>query len=126
MSKMTKEELKKRKAELKKIVHAEIIKREVMQFRLEPENIDRLYRIAAQKRKPAGTLVREWIIDRIDDEQKTKVSRASASNASSVVTAFDLAIDRLKSELQKPLDELNKRMYIVEGMARKTEQTRHK
>ena len=48
MSKMTKEELKKRKAELKKLVHAEIVRREVLQFRLEPENIDRLYRIAAK------------------------------------------------------------------------------
>jgi hypothetical protein len=126
MSKMTKEELKKRKAELKKIVHAEILKREVMQFRLEPENIDKLYRLAASKRKPVGTLVREWIIDRINAELKDKVNKPVSSDTKLAVNTFDLAMDKLKSELQKPLDELNRRMYIIEDMARKAEQSRHK
>lgn len=63
MGKMTKSELKRRKAELKQMVHADIVKREVMQFRLEADNIERLYGIAIQKRKPVGTLVREWVTE---------------------------------------------------------------
>lgn len=121
MSKMTKEQLKRRKAELKKIVHAEIIKREVMQFRLEPENIEKLYRIAAQKRKPVGTLVREWIVERINLEPMSKTSRSVALGTESALTAFDLAINKLRAEIQEPLIELSKRMCIVEDMARHTE-----
>lgn len=118
---MTKEELKRRKAELKKIVHAEMIKREVMQFRLEPENIEKLYRIAAQKRKPVGTLVREWIVERINLEAMSKTGKSVALDTGSLLTAFDLAINKLRSEIQQPLTELSKRMGIVEDMARHNE-----
>ena len=121
MSKMTKEELKRRKAELKKIAHAEIIKREVMQFRLEPENIEKLYRIAAQKRKPVGTLVREWMIERINTEPISKTGKSIARDSGTALAAFDLAIDKLRSEIQEPLIELGKRMSIVEEMARHNE-----
>jgi PHD/YefM family antitoxin component YafN of YafNO toxin-antitoxin module len=68
MAKIAKNELSKRKAELKRMVRADIVKREVMQFRLESDNIEKLYGLAVKKRKPVGTLVREWITERINAE----------------------------------------------------------
>ncbi len=103
MSKMTKEELKKRKAELKKLVHAEIVRREVLQFRLEPENIDRLYRIAAKKRKPVGTLIREWMIEKINLEaQETNIYQAVTPD----YLLLNVIRDKLQSGLEKSLEEI--------------------
>jgi hypothetical protein len=120
---MNRDELQKRKDELKQIVHADIVRREVMQFRLEPDNIEKLYRIAANKRKPVGTLVREWITDRINSELNEDVSSSDQTNTSPELIN---AVYKLREELQKPLDELNKRMCVFESLANKLEQSQNK
>ena len=120
---MDRDELQKRKDELKQIVHADIVRREVMQFRLEPDNIEKLYRIATEMRKPVGTLVREWITDRINSELKENVSNADQPNASPELID---AVYKLREELQKPLDEINKRMCVFESIANKLEQSQNK
>lgn len=103
---MKKDDLKKRKSELKELVHAEVLRREVMQFRLEPDNIEKLYQIALTKRKPVGTLLREWIVERITLELGTEPIHQSGE--------LDKAIAALKYDLQKPLDEINQRMTVFE------------
>jgi hypothetical protein len=119
MSKMTATQLQKRKAELKKMVHAEIVRREVMQFRLEPENIEKLYQVAVKKRRPVGTLVREWVTEKINNELeaagKVKSIRSSAGTQELSIT-----------ELQKPLEELKERISIFEAAARRIERMQAK
>ncbi len=102
MGRMTKQELQKRKAELKRMVHADIVRREVMQFRLEPENIERLYQIAVKKRKPVGTMIREWVTDRIT----TELSPAKAEVLS-------------LNDIRQPLQEIKERITIFEAAAKK-------
>jgi hypothetical protein len=119
MGKMTKEQLQKRKAELKKLVHAEITKREVMQFRLEPENIDKLYQIALKQRVAVGTLVREWIIERINAELKQGQDHGLPPAKSKDDQSMHLAIAKLRSELREPLDEIMARVSVLENITQR-------
>lgn len=122
MGKMTKDELQRRKAELKKMVHADVVKREVMQFRLEPENIERLYKVALKKRKPVGTLIREWVSQRIESELGGQMQGTTDAEA----TSLDLAIERLRSDLRAPLDEIKERISVFETIAQRLEQPKKK
>ncbi|HEY9871324.1 MAG TPA: hypothetical protein V6D08_19350 [Candidatus Obscuribacterales bacterium] len=69
MPKMTKERLAKRKAAMAARARAEVAKTEIVQFRLDADNISRLYEFATALRKPVGTLVREWVLERMASEQ---------------------------------------------------------
>lgn len=114
MKKMSKQELQKRKAELKKMVHADVVRREVMQFRLEPESIEKLYKIAVKKRKPIGTIIREWINERIEaeliDPGTTKTRAKSLSYR----------------DLRTPLEEIKERIFVCETIANKLENSKNK
>ncbi len=119
MGKMTKEQLQKRKAELKKLVHAEITKREVMQFRLEPENIDKLYQIALKQRIAVGTLVREWIIERINAELNHGKAAKLPPAKSKDNQSMDVVLAKLRSELKEPLDEIMARISTLETITQR-------
>jgi len=69
MPKMTKEELAKRKADMSARARAEVAKTEILQFRLDADNISRLYEFATELKKPVGTMVREWVLERMAAEQ---------------------------------------------------------
>lgn len=55
-------------AKLRKEAQERIVKNEVMKFRLESETLERLLLLAKKLNKPAGTLVREWVIEKLSDE----------------------------------------------------------
>ena len=62
---MDKRELEKRKAEMTNRARAEVAKTEIVQFRLDPTNILRLYELAEKSKKPLGTMVRNWVLERM-------------------------------------------------------------
>jgi hypothetical protein len=68
MPKVTREQATKMRAKLKNQARSEIARKEVVQFRLEPDAIEQLYDIAGKRRKPVGTLIREWIMERLQVE----------------------------------------------------------
>ena len=47
---------------------AEVAKTEIVQFRLDPTNILRLYELAEKSKKPLGTMVRNWVLERMASE----------------------------------------------------------
>lgn len=49
--------------QLRAASRAELAKKEVVQFRMDTEDLQRLYQVCAQRKKPVGTLVREWVLD---------------------------------------------------------------
>jgi hypothetical protein len=55
-------------AKLKKKARNYLIKTEVMQFRLDQETYRALFSIAENRQRPVGTLVREWITERVKVE----------------------------------------------------------
>ncbi len=50
---------------------AELAKTEVVQFRMDTDDLQRLYRVCALNKKPVGTLVREWVLERTGRESTT-------------------------------------------------------
>jgi hypothetical protein len=65
---MNKAELQKRKTAMAARAKAEIAKSGIVQFRFEPANILKLYEASAKCKKPVGTMVREWVLERLQQE----------------------------------------------------------
>ncbi len=84
MSKLSKEEIEKRGRRMQQEALKSVAKREQLNIRMDEENIYRLYEFAKLKGKPVGTLVREWIVERLDLEQQPR-------DAKSVRLANDVA-----------------------------------
>lgn len=80
-SKISEAELKRRKAELGQLARKELAKTEIMRFRMEPRDILRLFDIAKQKRQHTGSMVRQWVLERMEIESHPG---ARASNVSAV------------------------------------------
>lgn len=69
MSKVTKKELAKRKNEMTQRARADVAKTEIMQFRLDTDTIQKLYEHADKAKMPVGTMVRQWVMDRLTIEE---------------------------------------------------------
>ena len=68
--------------------HRRVVKTEVMKFRLEAKNLERLLTVAYQCNKPVGTLVREWVIEKLDEAEHS-------INPSAEKTAIGIIADSL-------------------------------
>src|ERR1700733_14196359 len=69
MTKMSPEERRKRRNKVASEALESVAKSEQFNFRVDADTIRRLYGIAGEQRKPVGALVREWILDRLQQEQ---------------------------------------------------------
>jgi hypothetical protein len=70
MSKLSKEEVERRGRRLQQKALKSVAKTEQLNLRMDEANIYRLYTLAKNKRKPVGTMVREWIVERLDLEKQ--------------------------------------------------------
>jgi len=83
MSKLSKEEIEKRGRRMQQEALKSVAKTEQLNIRMDESNIVRLYDLARIKRKPVGTMVREWIVERLDCEEQ-----APSSADESIVVEF--------------------------------------
>ena len=65
---MNKRQLEKRKAEMTARAKAELAKTEIVQFRLDRKSIMILFKLTEKYRKPLGAMVREWVLERMQQE----------------------------------------------------------
>ncbi len=70
MPKMTKEQLDKRKADMTKRARSEVAKTGMVQFRVDEDSINKLYDHAAKVKMPIGTMVRQWVLERLAQEER--------------------------------------------------------
>jgi hypothetical protein len=54
------------------VSRAELAKREVVQFRMDTDDLQKLFQVCALNKKPVGTLVRDWVIERTEHELSAK------------------------------------------------------
>jgi len=94
-------ELRTRIGKVRQKARAYLVKTEVIQFRLDENTYDNLFRIAERIQKPVGTLVREWVTEKVKQELLTKKERNKFENVE-VATIGDVLA------LQKQIDELRK------------------
>lgn len=69
MAKISPEERQRRRDRVAAEALESVAKSEQFNFRVDAETIKQLYAIAGEQRKPVGALVREWIVDRLHQEQ---------------------------------------------------------
>lgn len=72
MSKLTNKEILKRRKRMQEDALKSVAKTEQLNIRMDEDNIYRLYNIAGRAGRPVGTMVREWIIDRIKLEERAQ------------------------------------------------------
>lgn len=70
MSKLSKEEIAARRKRMQEEALKSVAKTEQLNIRIDENSIQDLYSIAALQGKPVGTMVREWIIERLKSEQQ--------------------------------------------------------
>jgi hypothetical protein len=97
--------------------HKRVLKDEVLKFRLESETLDRLLKLAYKLNTPVGTLVRSWIIERLDEEENGQ--RETPEIAAISIIALSLAEQGIL-----PDDEMARINKILSGKKRKTLFTR--
>lgn len=100
MAKMTPEELSKRKRETLLQARAEVAKTGMVQFRIDEESIQRLYDRASELKKPIGTMVREWVLERLAAEDGRSTS-ATTKLYEDIMTSINSRFDRLEEVLVK-------------------------
>lgn len=69
MGKISKEEIAARRKAMQEEALRSVAKTEQLNIRIDEQSIQRLYMIAGPLGKPVGTMVREWILDRLHSEE---------------------------------------------------------
>jgi hypothetical protein len=70
MSKLSKEEIAARRKRMQEEALRSVAKTEQLNIRINETSITRLYALAVKQSKPVGTMVREWILDRLLTEEQ--------------------------------------------------------
>lgn len=94
MAKLTREQLDARRTANQQEALRSIAKTEQLNLRIDSEGIERLYEMSGKVGKPVGTMVREWITERLDQEE------AGAEKTPAVALAI---IQQKVSQLQQTL-----------------------
>ncbi|SRR5579885_1086033 len=55
--------------EMRQAARADVAKRCVLHVRIDEPSILELYAVAASKKQPIGTMIREWLLERLEQER---------------------------------------------------------
>lgn len=88
---MNKIDKKKAVAELRHAASERIVKSEIMRFRLEEPTFRRLEETAFKLKKQSSTLVREWVIEKLDEIERN-------GSATPTITAISIITDSLAEQ----------------------------
>lgn len=94
MSRLTKEEIAARRKRMQSEALASVAKTEQLNIRIDEDSIVRLYKLAGKESKPVGTMVREWILDRLRAEERPG-GIDPLQKLTELVSVLNAKIDRL-------------------------------
>ena len=66
--------------EMKQAARQDIAKRCILHFRIDEASILELYEIAGIKKQPIGALLREWMLERLDEEKGNLKQKKTSQN----------------------------------------------
>jgi predicted DNA binding CopG/RHH family protein len=95
MSKLTEKQINERRKRMQKEALQSVAKTEQLNIRIDEDNIRRLYSLGAKKNLPVGTMVREWITERLKLEEQRKPAVDLTELIMSSITSLHNKIDRL-------------------------------
>ncbi len=108
MSKMTPGELSKRKRQTLLQARAEVAKTGIVQFRIDEESVQKLYDRASLVKKPVGTMAREWVLERLAEEDSHSGNEMTKLGED-IVAVINSRFDRLEKILvQKKVSSVPK------------------
>ena len=81
-------------SEMKKAARKQVAKREVLHFRIDQANIFEIYEMAASKKTPVGTMIREWIIERLQQEKDMSQSKLSLQTINKRLIALEKSLTK--------------------------------
>lgn len=96
-----KEELRKRIQKTQEEARARLAKRGVMRFRCSESDILRLNEYAYQNGFPIGTLIRKWVLERLDQEMNLESSSVTGLNLSQELKKFDKRLRLVEKLVQQ-------------------------
>jgi hypothetical protein len=100
MSRLSKDEMAARRKRMQEEALKSVAKTEQLNIRIDESSITRLYALAGKQGKPVGTMVREWIIDRLNMEEQP-ADRESMKVLVDLVSSLQARLDRWDSVLLK-------------------------
>ncbi len=74
MPKLTDKERQLRRKKLQEDALQSVMARGQFNFRLDGEDIKRLYELAGRRQEPVSVMVREWVLERLEKEETSKYS----------------------------------------------------
>ena len=99
---MTPDERQRRRLKVANEALDSVAKTEQFNFRMEAETIKRLYQCAEAQGKPVGALVREWVIEKLNEEEKAPST-----------TALMQEIQVLKKQTKTGLDAISRKINAL-------------
>ncbi len=93
--------LKRRVKQLKKKARDYIAKTEVVQFRLDEQTYQDLFSIAETARRPLGTIIREWVTERVQQELNSGGKHGQATVSRLEITTLQKQLDDIKRRLAR-------------------------
>lgn len=74
---------------MEKTARRKVAKREVLHFRIDQSSISAIYEMASNKEKPVGTMIREWVLERLQKEQDMPQLEPSLKNIEQRLSALE-------------------------------------
>lgn len=103
-----KSDLKKRIQKTQADARARLAKREVMRFRCTENDILRLNDFANKSGLPVGTLIRKWVLERLEQESQTDFSSPETNKLE------QFRLSTFRTEISKEMQSLDKRLKLIE------------
>lgn len=100
MSKSTKVEITARRKRMQEAVLKSVAKTEQLNIRIDEASITRLYAHASKQGKAVGTMVREWIIERLQAEEDSN-NQPSYAVLAEAISRLHKRLDRWEGLVEK-------------------------
>jgi hypothetical protein len=94
LAKLSKEEIGARRKRMQSEALRSVAKTEQLNIRIDEQSIHRLYKLAGNENKPVGTMVREWILEKLRTEEQPG-GNDPVQKLTELVSILNAKIDRL-------------------------------
>ncbi len=122
MPRLTDEERQKRRQKMQEEALQAVAARGQFNFRLDGEDIRRLYELAGKRSRPVSAMVREWVLERLEMEEHSKCPTPLWAEAlgqrlahTEAYLLIALCMDQNRESLKKKLRDHLHQHFDLEG-----------
>lgn len=86
---------------------SKVIERGIVQFRADPELMAKLLEVSENQRIPLGTMVRNWVAERLEDSENQGASSSSDALAEKITKAVVMRLQAIHITVPEPTEKLS-------------------